>query len=263
MAEERTRATAAGVYDWCLGGHHHLPCDAEAAIAAQRAFPLTTRTARYNRDFLQRVVHWLAKQGVRQYLDIGSGYPTAGNVHEIAQASRPDSRVVYVDIDPDTVAVSNGILADDPCSLCIQGDISDPDAVLGHPGTGLLDFTEPVGLLLVSVLPFVEGDVGPLLRRYIGALAPGSHVAISHITAPEGEHARLRLEAAERQYNTKVQQRVNVRSGDEITALFDGTELVPPGLVRATHWHPPRPGYVPGDDDEASGVLLGGVGRVP
>ncbi|NIH82163.1 SAM-dependent methyltransferase [Amycolatopsis viridis] len=257
---ERTTATAAGVYDWYLNGHHHLPCDAEAAIAAQQAFPLAGQTARYNRDFLQRAVRWMTEHGIRQFLDIGSGYPTAGNVHEIAQRYAPGTRVVYADLDPDTVEVSNRLLTGTPDATCLQGDVRDPDDILGR--AELLDFAQPVGLLLVSVLPFVPGDVGPLVRRYLARLAPGSYLALTHLTPADDERIRRRQADVEQTYNAKVQQNVHMRDPDEIADLFAGTELVPPGLVLATHWHPPR-GYRPGPDDQASAVLLGGVGRIP
>jgi hypothetical protein len=262
LTGQRTQATAAGVYDWCLQGHHHLPCDAEAAIIAQRLFPLAGRTARYNRDFLQRTVQWLVRQGVRQFLDIGSGYPTAGNVHEIAQASAPDARVVYVDLDPDTVAVSNEILAGVPNAVCLQGDLRDPAGILGHPRLGLLDFDRPVGLLLVSVLPFVPGDAAPLVRRYLERISPGSYLALSHVTPPTDERARRKQAELAKAYNATVKNTARLRTRDEVAALFAGTELVPPGLGLATHWKPP-PQYRPGHDDEASEVLLGAVARVP
>ena len=140
---ERTQSyTPAGVYDWYLGGHHHLPCDADVAITTQRVFPLAARAARYNRDFLQRVVRMLGGLGIRQFLDIGSGYPASGNVHELAQLSAPGARVVYVDRDPDTVAVSNELLAGEPHTMCLQGDLDEPDDILGRADP--LDLGKPV-----------------------------------------------------------------------------------------------------------------------
>ncbi|ROS39870.1 SAM-dependent methyltransferase [Amycolatopsis thermoflava] len=257
--QERTTATAAGVYDWYLNGHHHLPCDAEVAIAAQKVFPLAGRVARYNRDFLQRVVRWMTGHGIRQFLDIGSGYPVAGNVHEIAQRYAPGSRVVYVDLDPRTVEVSNDLLAGEPDAACLLADAREPEAIFER--AGLLDFGEPVGLLMVSVLPFVPGDVRPLVRRYLDRLAPGSYLALTHITTPEDEGLQRKQEDVRDTYNAKVRQSAQVRGRAEVAALFDGTELVPPGLVLATHWNPPR-GYLPDPGDQASAVLLGAVGRV-
>ncbi|UQS22924.1 SAM-dependent methyltransferase [Amycolatopsis thermalba] len=258
-SQQRTKATAAGVYDWYLNGHHHLPCDAEVAIAAQKVFPLAGQVARYNREFLRRAVRWMIQQGIRQFLDIGSGYPTAGNVHEIAQGYASGTRVVYVDLDPDTVRVSNELLADAPDAICLHGDAREPEDIFARATP--LDFAEPVGLLLVSVLPFVPDDVAPLVRRYVERLAPGSYLGLTHITFTEDEQARRRQSEVTQTYNANVQQNVTTRSPDEVLALFDGTELVPPGLVLATHWNAPR-GYRPAPDDQASAVLLGGVGRV-
>lgn len=261
MVSTRNQATAAGVYDWCLQGHNHLPCDAEAAIAAQQLFPLAGRTARYNRDFLQRAVAWLVRQGVRQFLDIGSGYPTAGNVHEIAHATAPETRVVYVDMDPDTVAVSNKILAGTPDVVCVEADMREPEELFAHPGLSLLDFAEPVALLLVSVLPFVQGDAAPLVRRYLERLCPGSYVALTHVTPPTDERARRKQAELAQMYNATVRHTARLRTREEVAELLAGTEPVPPGLGLATHWRPP-PHYVPGPDDEASEVLLGVVARV-
>ncbi|GAA5151288.1 MULTISPECIES: SAM-dependent methyltransferase [Amycolatopsis] len=259
----RTRASAAGVYDWCLGGRHHLDCDAEAGIEALRRLPTATLTARYNREFLRRVVRWMVEQGIRQFLDLGSGYPTVGNVHEIAQDHARDARVVYVDLDPDTVAVSTRLLADNPQAVCIQGDVCDPDAVLRHEEVRrLLDFSQPAGLLMISVLPFVPGDAGPVVRHYKSALAPGSYLAISHVTPPEDDRAREQQAALAASYNKTVETPARLRTREEILALFARTELVPPGLGRATDWHP-APGHRTERDDQAAAVLLGGVARIP
>jgi SAM-dependent methyltransferase len=199
---------------------------------------------------------------VRQFLDIGSGYPTAGNVHEVAQYYAPGARVVYVDLDPDTVAVSNRILADDPDSVCLRGDLRDPDSILGNPGIRLLDFDEPVGLLMVSVLPFVAGDAAPLVRRYTETLAPGSYLAITRVTPPEDERARRQQAELAKTYNATVRNPARLRTREEIAALFAGTEVVRPGLVRASDWHPPA-GYRPDHADQAAAVLLGAVARIP
>ncbi|WP_236787901.1 SAM-dependent methyltransferase [Amycolatopsis sp. GM8] len=259
----RSQPTAAGVYDWCLRGRHHLPCDADAAIAAQRLFPLAGRTAQYNRDFLRRAVRWLVTDGgIRQFLDIGSGYPTAGNVHEIARTHAPDTRVVYVDLDPDTVAVSNRLLAQDPDTVCLQGDLRDPDNIFGQPQIELLNLDQPIALLLVSVLPFVAGDATSLIRRYTTRLARGSYLAITHITPPEDERTRRQQAELAKTYNAVVQQTAHLRTRDQITDLFAGTELIHPGLVRATDWQPPQ-GYQPDLSDQAAAVILGGVARIP
>jgi SAM-dependent methyltransferase len=270
---ERTVATAAGVYDWLLHGHHHLPCDADAAIEAQRAFPRAAATARHNRQFLERAVLYMlrpdnpADTGVHQFLDIGSGYPTAGAVHEIThhRTDSSQSTVVYVDHDEDTVKVSQAILARHAPypATCVHGDIRDPDAIFDHPRVrSYLDFSKPLGLLMVAVLPFVD-DAAPLVQQSVDRLAPGSFLAITHPTMPGDQRTQTLQSNLQRRYNAMVQQSGKYRTRDEIAALFAGTDLVPPGLTQAAAWRPARPRARSQDEDEASAVLLGGVGRVP
>jgi SAM-dependent methyltransferase len=262
LSPHRTVATAAGVYDWFLRGRHHLPCDAAAAINTQRSFPMAAKTALYNRQFLQRAVRYLAGEGVRQFLDIGSGYPAVGNVHEIAQEAAPGSRVVYVDYDPDTVNVGRTILAGNPDAIAVRGDLRDPDGILGDPEvTGLLDFAEPVGLLMIAVLHFIE-DAQPLVGRYLESLAPGSHLVISHGTQPPDDRILAIQDELVAVYNHTVNESIVTRSRDQTAALFAPASLVPPGVVLATSWRSEDPDYQPDDDDEASVVLLGGVARV-
>ncbi|TNC26919.1 SAM-dependent methyltransferase [Amycolatopsis alkalitolerans] len=257
----RTRATAAGVYEWFLGGKYSQQVDAEAAIASQRAFPLASRTMRYNRQFLQRAVRYLAGQGVRQFLDLGSGYPSSGNVHEVA----PGARVVYVDYEPDTVDVSTSILADDPDVTCVLGDLREPGEIFAHPQVGrLLDFGEPVGLLMIAVLHFLPDteQTARLVRGYVDRLAPGSHLAISHgRSAPSSRVRELQTEAAQ-VYNKTVSENGYPRPIEEIERFFGGTVLVPPGVCPVTDWHPDDPDHQHDDEDEASAIIAGGVGRV-
>ncbi|TNC29671.1 SAM-dependent methyltransferase [Amycolatopsis alkalitolerans] len=258
---ERTAATAAGVWDWFLGGRHHVAADREAAINSQRSFPLASRVAKYNREFLHRTVRYLTSVGVAQFLDIGSGYPVAGSVHEVA----PGSRVVYVDYEQDTVDVSRQILSDSPDATSVHGDLRDPEGILGHPEvTGLLDFERPVGLLLMSVLHFIPDELDPrgIVRRCTAPLAPGSHLAISHGTRPSDERSRRFQQDWERVYNHTVVENFHSRSAGEVTSFFDGTTMVPPGLVLAQDWHPDDPDYVADAEDEARQVLLGGIGRM-
>lgn len=259
---ERTKATAAGVYDWWLQGRHHLDVDAAAAIETQRLFPLIARVAAYNRQFLRRAVNRLLADGIRQFLDIGSGYPVTGAVHEIAQAHDPASRVAYVDHDPDTVRVSREILEGNPGAVCIEGDLREPGAILGHPELGL-DLDRPVGLLMLAVLQFVPDEQNPvgLVTSYLDRLAPGSHLAISHVTSPPDERTRAIQEEAVPVYQQNVNTDFRPRDAAAITRLFAGTTLLEPGLVYAPDWHPDSPGYRPDDTDEARVVLLAGVGR--
>lgn len=261
QGEERTTATAAGVYDWFLGGRHHVAADRDAAINSQRSFPLAARVVKYNREFLQRAVRHLAGAGVRQFLDIGSGYPTVGSVHECA----PGSRVVYVDYEQDTVEVSRRILAGNPEATSIHGDLRDPDGILSHPEVReLLDFGRPVGLLLMAVLHFIPDELAPerLVRRYVEALAPGSHLVISHGTPSVDERGRRIQEEWRKVYNHTVVENYHNRTVEEVTKLFGETELLAPGLVQAPDWRPDDPAYVPDAEDEARQVILGGVARV-
>jgi SAM-dependent methyltransferase len=261
----RTKATAAGVYEWFLGGKYSQEVDAEAAIANQRSFPLFSRTARYNRQFLQRAVRYLVGQGIRQFLDVGSGYPSSGNVHEVAQELVPGTRVVYVDYEPDTVDVSRSILAGNPDATCILGDVRDPDGTFGNPEVGeLLDLREPIGLLMIAVLHFLPDtdETARLVRRYVDRMAPGSYLAISHGTLAPGARVRDLQGEFNKVYNHTVSENAYPRTGPEIERLFAGTALVPPGLGLVTDWHPDDPDHRHDDEDEASAILAGGVGRV-
>ncbi|WP_431873535.1 SAM-dependent methyltransferase [Amycolatopsis sacchari] len=265
MSPSGEKATAAGVYDWFLGGRYAGEADIEAAIASQRAFPVLARTVLYNRQFLQRVVRYLVGQGVRQFLDLGSGYPSSGNVHEIAQELEPGARVVYVDHEQGTVDVGREILAGNPDATSILGDVRDPEGVLNHPEVGeLLDFTEPVGVLMIAVLHFLPdtAEAARIVRRYVDHLAPGSYLAISHGTYAAGARELANQTATNETYNRQVSESAYTRTFAEIESLFAGTTLVPPGLVLATEWHPEDPAHEHDEEDEASAVLAGGVGRV-
>lgn len=261
----RTRATAAGVYEWFLGGQYAQEADAQAAIASQRTFPLLSRTMQYNRQFLQRAVRFLVGQGIRQFLDLGSGYPSSGNVHEVAQEAAPGARVVYVDYEPDTVEVSRSILAGNPDATCVLADVRKPEEVLAQPQLRqLLDLDQPVGLLMIAVLHFMPetGEAARLVSRYLDPLAPGSYLAISHATVASPSQVREIQDEAAKVYNHTVSESAYARTLPEIEQLFAGTTLVPPGVVLATDWHPDDPDHRHDDEDEASAILAGGVGRL-
>ncbi|MEU5695663.1 SAM-dependent methyltransferase [Actinosynnema sp. NPDC020468] len=249
--------SAARLYDYLLGGGHNFAADralAEKFVAAQ---PNARTIARLNRSFLRRAVLFLAARGIRQFVDLGSGIPTVGNVHEIAQRAAPDSRVVYVDYEDVAVAHSRLMLRDDERATILQRDMTDPTSVLeAARGTGLVDFAEPVGLLAVGVFHFVppEADPAGLVAAYRDALAPGSHLAFSQFTAD--------LQPAEMAGVVEVMKRsanpMFPRSHAEITALFDGFELVEPGVVPLPLWQP-EPGAAVEDPNTAG--ILAGVGR--
>src|SRR4051812_38231760 len=168
------RANVARVYDYLLGGTHNFTVDQDAARTLTAIDPGMRDAAKANRAFLGRAVRFLADAGIRQFLDIGSGVPTQGNVHEVAREVAPDSRVVYVDTDPVAIAHSKSILAEDDRATVIEGDLRDPGSILGHPEVDrLIDFDQPVGLLLVSVLHFIRDDPGGLVELLTCGLVSG------------------------------------------------------------------------------------------
>jgi hypothetical protein len=255
------RANAARVYDYLLGGTHNFRPDREAARALAAVEPSARIIARANRDFLGRAVRFLASAGIRQFLDIGSGIPTQGNVHEVAQLADPDARVVYADIDPVAIAHSKAILAGNPNAAIIDADIRAPDTILSAGTTRkLIDFSQPVGLLLVAVLHFISEAEDPwhLVGRLRDALAPGSYLVLCHGTDEDRPPA---VAAAEKVYNRSVATRVHLRSRADVERFFDGFNLVDPGLVYIPAWRPGSPGDLP--DDPAKYFGLVGVGRKP
>jgi S-adenosyl methyltransferase len=240
-----TRASAARVYDYYLGGFHNFPVDRDLAEATIALNPEARPGARAARSFLRRAVtHLTADLGVRQFLDLGSGIPTAGNVHEIAQAVDPAARVVYVDIDPVATAHGQMILADNPNAQAAQGDLRDPGAVLDLPAVrDLIDPTRPTALLLSLVLHFVQDDDDPagMIRRYREALGSGSWLALSHATK-EFQPEQSQVSDL---YRRHAASPVHHRDRAQVTALLDGYQLIPPGLVLLAQWRPGRIADVP------------------
>ncbi|MDF2975296.1 MAG: hypothetical protein K0S40_24 [Actinomycetospora sp.] len=234
------RPSAARVYDYYLGGLHNFAADREMAARAVADWPELPRIMQANRAFLRRAVRHLAAQGIDQFLDIGSGIPTAGNVHEIAQAAVPGAQVVYVDIDPVAVAHARALLADDPRTGVVQADFTDVDAVLGDPITqSLLDLSRPVGVLVVALLHFVGDERGPaqVLARYRAAMAPGSHLVVSHASADGAPDRADEHQSLYRRTATPM----TMRTRDEVAALLDGFTLVEPGIVFLPQWRPDDP----------------------
>jgi SAM-dependent methyltransferase len=251
-----SRPSAARIYDYLLGGAHNLAADRAVARKLEAIQPQVAAVARRNRAFLGRVVRFMLDQGIRQFLDLGSGIPTVGNVHEVAQAVDPRAKVVYVDYEPVAVAHSLMLLKDNPCAEAFEADATDTEAVLGSESVkNLLDLGEPVGLLAITLghyLPEVRGVFG----AYRDALAPGSHLALTHLT---NDFAVLRdPKIAETMRST--QDSIYPRSRAEVLALFDGFELVEPGLTTSANWRPDRLAAVV--DPEEDG-LYAGVGIKP
>lgn len=196
--DEAKPASAARIYDYFLGGTHNFPADRAAAQTMLQVLPLVPQMARTNRAFLRRAVRYLAESGVRQFLDVGSGIPTEGNVHEIVQQVEPEARVVYVDIDPLAVAESLELLDGNPLATVVNADLRDPRSILSHPQvTALLDFDRPIGLVLGAVLHFVPDETAyDVVGRLLAAMAPGSHLLISHATADEAPHEQDEIDVA-------------------------------------------------------------------
>jgi hypothetical protein len=255
------RANIARVYDYWLGGSHNFLADQDLARQITAVEPMSWEFARANRAFLGRAVRFLADAGIRQYLDIGSGIPTQGNVHEVAHQAAPASRVMYADMDPVVVAHSKAILGGSTTAAIIEADLRDPAAILESPTVrDLIDFSQPVGLLLVAVLHFIADAEDPwaIVATLRDALAPGSYLVISH-SAFEDRPAMAK--AVTTVYNRSVAGSWNFRSREEIARFFDGWELVEPGLVLGPQWHP-DPATDPPGGDKLWG-LIGGVGRKP
>lgn len=252
------RPSAARMYDYVLGGSHNFAADRALADQIVATVPDMPLLAQANRAFLRRSVQYLAAQGVRQFLDIGSGIPTLGNVHDIAQQAAPDARTVYVDFDPVAVAHSRALLAGNDRAGIIEADLRQPAAILTHPVlTGMLDLTRPVGLLLVAVLHFIGDPDRPheLVARLAERLPSGSFLAITHLTADNraedvGELQQLTAQAAGPSGTP--------RGYREVMRFFDGFELVEPGLTWAAEWRPESTGGTP-----LRSVIYGGVGRKP
>jgi SAM-dependent methyltransferase len=258
-------ATAARIYDYHLGGTHNFPADREAAKAIAQMFPLAPAMARTNRAYLRRAVQHLTRAGLRQFLDIGSGIPTVGNVHEVAQQLAAEARVVYVDIDP--VAVSEGldILGGNDRATAIRGDLRDPQAILKHPKVrALVDLKRPVGLLLVAVLHFVPDDTQAydVVNQLLAALAPGSYLVVSHASADGVDVAEDDIQVAKDLYKRQTATPFHLRGRDQVERFFAEVDLVEPGIVWLPEWRP-EPGD-PADfvDNPRQSAGLAGVGKV-
>jgi O-methyltransferase involved in polyketide biosynthesis len=250
------------MYDYYLGGSHNYAADREAAAQVMVAIPNVREIARANRTFLHNAVKYLVDSGVHQFLDIGSGIPTVGNVHEIAQAAVPETRVVYVDIDPVAVAHSVELLKHNDRATAIQADLRYPDAILAHAGLrATLDLTRPVALIMASMLQFLSDEEAyPAVRTLRDVLAPGSHLALSHVAA-EGMR-RDRSDAAAEVYRQSTVPTGALRERRRIMEFFDGFTLVSPGLVWVSQWRP-GPAVATEPSDHAEDIaILGGVGQL-
>ncbi|BCL24462.1 SAM-dependent methyltransferase [Streptomyces tuirus] len=248
------------MYDYYLGGSHNFEVDREAARRAMEFMPGLPKVMQANRAFMRRAVRYAAGQGVSQFLDVGSGIPTFGNVHEVAQAARPGARVVYVDHDPVAVAHSQAVLEGSDDVGVVAADLRKPQEILRSPEVErLIDLNQPVALLLVAILHFVEDEDDPYgaVAELREALAPGSLLVLSHacyegIPLPP-ERAGGAVDVYEDIRNPLI-----MRSREEIARFFEGYDMVEPGLVAMPHW---RPDTAPEDEDPYAFSGLAGVGR--
>ena len=255
------QANVARVYDYWLGGSHNFLADQDLGRAMAAVVPNVRAIARANRAFLGRAVRFLTAAGISQFLDIGSGIPTQGNVHEVAQQDDPAARVLYADIDPVAIAHSKAILNGDRTAAIIEADLREPDSILAHPVTRrLIDLDQPVGLLLVAVVHFLADADDPwgLVAKLRDRLPSGSYLVLSHATSESRPEV---TQAASTMYRSRVASKGRTRSREEIGRLLDGFELVDPGLVYLPQWRPDPADQAPTDPSQL--WFLAGVGRKP
>lgn len=249
----------ARIYDYLLGGQQNFAVDRVAARALSAVIPGVAEGARANRAFLGRAVDYLARDvGISQFLDIGSGLPAGGQVHDIAHAINPDARVVYTDNDPTVVAHARCILDRRSSKVAIaEGDVRFPAQLLAASTTGMIDLSQPVAVLMVAVLHFVPDDEHPWsrVRGLVRRLAPGSYLVLSHVTGENLDDESVKKAAAI--YNSAL-TRGAVRGRGEILRFFDGTELIdPPGLADVATWSPLKPAL----PSRRPALFLAGVAR--
>ena len=251
------RPSVARVYDYLLGGGHNFAVDRRIAEQLLVVFPEAPLAAHANRAFLRRAVRFLVAAGVRQFLDVGSGIPTTGHVHEIAQEADPDARVVYVDISPVAVAHSQEVLAGNDRAAVIQEDVRRPTEILQHPDVRrLLDLRQPVGVLMVALVHFLSDadDPANVIARLTGPMASGSYLVVSHGT-DDGPLDGTTGREVFRRSGIEVTSRTRA----QVEALFTGWDLVDPGVVWVPQWHPDPPDNL--RDRPECAALYGGVGR--
>ncbi|MCX5214126.1 SAM-dependent methyltransferase [Kitasatospora sp. NBC_00240] len=246
----------ARIYNYFLGGKDHFPADREAAEKVLAFAPATPSAARANRAFLQRAVRYVAGEGITQFLDIGTGIPTAGNTHEIAQQVDPAVKVVYIDNDPIVLAHARALMAGPGhgATTVLQADLRDPKSILTDPRVReAIDLDRPVALMLVAVLHFVDDEQDPqgIVRTLLDALAPGSFLILSHAT---GDFDPPEHSVAGKAAYQKAAAQVSPRPHAEVLRLFDGLELLEPGLVALPKWRP--------EDLESADAWTPGYGAV-
>jgi hypothetical protein len=236
---DTSAAHPARVYDYWLGGKDNFAADREAGEQALKAYPQLAEAVRSNRAFLARAVEFLTgPAGVRQFLDIGTGIPSADNTHEVAQREAPDSRIVYVDNDPIVLLHAQNLLRSTAAGACdyIQADLRDPGRILSEAAR-TLDFGQPVALMLLAILQFIPDDEDPwgLVAQLLSPLPPGSYLVISH---PTDDFNPNRQGESIQRYNERVAEQATLRGHDETARFLAGLELAEPGVVAVSRWRP-------------------------
>ena len=252
-------AHIARVYDYWLGGKNHFAADREAGDEAVRAYPDMHMSVRQNRAFLQRAVRYLAGAGIRQFLDIGTGLPSADNTHEVAQAVAPESRVVYVDNDPIVLAHARALLTSSPEGVTgyLDADARETGTIITEAGKPL-DFGQPVAVMLIAVLHLIleEDDPYQLVADLLAAVPSGSYLVVSHV-ASDLQRQSPGINAAAARLSQVMFQRVTARSQDQVLKLFNGLEILEPGIVPVQDWRPDGP------QEGIRSAMRGGIGRKP
>jgi O-methyltransferase involved in polyketide biosynthesis len=253
-------AHSARLWNYLLGGKDNFAADREAAEYALALMPELVQSARANREFLGRAVRFLAGEaGVRQFLDIGTGLPTASNTHEVAQGVAPDSRIVYVDNDPMVLVHARALLTSTPegATDYLDADLRNPSAIL-EKAAATLDFDRPIAIMLLGIVNFVvdDAEASAVVRRLVDAVPPGSYLVISHPTTEVNGPA---VEESMRQWNASGAAAITARTRDEIAGFFEGLDLLDPGVVTCSAWRP-DPAH-PGITDKVSEFAA--VGRKP
>ncbi|WP_446474027.1 SAM-dependent methyltransferase [Actinomadura opuntiae] len=259
-----TKAHPSRRYNYWLGGKDNFAVDRESAEMVASAFPTVGLAARENRAFMRRVVgHLAGEAGIGQFLDIGTGLPSAGNVHEIAQAVDPSARIVYVDNDPIVLVHARALLTGEPegRTAYIDADLRDPEKILADPDLRrTLDLSRPVALMLVATMHFITDDHDPygIVRRLLDALPPSSYLVMTHAT---GDYLTPEEYAVSVEANERSGVPFRLRSHEEFARFFEGLELLPPGVGSVVEWRP----EVPAEDRPAieDVSMLCAVARVP
>lgn len=257
-AIDSSQPHVARMYDYYLGGKDNFAVDREAVVAVEAAMPEVKLLARENRAFLRRAVRHLVGEGIRQFVDIGAGLPTAGNTHEVAREAHPGCRVAYVDNDPIVLAHGRALLATDNFTTVVTADLRNPASIFGNDEiNSLIDFAQPVGVLLIAMTHFLhDGEREQIMAQLRDRLAPGSYLAATHVTVDN--HTREAVEGVEAVYR-RTPSPIYFRTHDQIAELFAGYDLTDPGLVTIDAWRPDPADPTP----DPTGWLYGAVARKP